>query len=178
MPRSALRTRNCACSSTPPLTSLPVCASWPPTPEQSTSSSADFLERLVKWYARRGIRVECIQTDNGFEFTNRFSSSKRDLPTLFEAAAASLGIRHKLIRPYTPRHNGKVERSHREDQKRFYSCHCFYSLDDFAKQLDVHNRRSNNFPMRPPPLAFSLRVRCPICLTNIQKCGAAPLFTE
>ena len=49
-------------------------------PEQSTSSSADFLERLVKWYARRGIRVECIQTDNGFEFTNRFSSSKRDLP--------------------------------------------------------------------------------------------------
>ena len=55
----------------------------------------------------------------------------------------------KLIRPYTPRHNGKVERSHREDQKRFYSCHSFYSLDDFAKQLAVHNRRSNNFPMRP-----------------------------
>ena len=47
----------------------------------------------------------------------------------------SWGIRHKLIRPYTPRHNGKVERSHREDQKRFYSRHSFYSLDDFAKQL-------------------------------------------
>jgi hypothetical protein len=56
---------------------------------------------------------------------------------------------HKLIRPYTPRHNGKVERSHREDQKRFYSYHSFYSLEDFAKQLAVHNRRSNNFPMRP-----------------------------
>ena len=118
-------------------------------PEQTTYSSADFLKRLVKWYARRGIRVECVQTDNGFEFTNRFSNSKRDLPTLFEATAAQLGIRHKLIRPYTPRHNGKVERSHREDQKRFYSCHCFYSLDDFAKQLAVHNRRSNDFPMRP-----------------------------
>ena len=50
---------------------------------------------------------------------------------------------------YTPRHNGKVERSHREDQKRFYSSHAFFSLDDFAKQLAVHNRRSNNFPMRP-----------------------------
>ena len=49
----------------------------------------------------------------------------------------------------TPRHNGKVERSHREDQKRFYSCHSFYSLDDFAKQLAVHNRRANNLPMRP-----------------------------
>ena len=118
-------------------------------PEQSTYSSADFLKKLFKWYARRGIRVECVQTDNGFEFTNRFSNSKRDIPTLFETTAAQLGIRHKLIRPYTPRHNGKEERSHREDQKRFYSCRSFYSLDDFAKQLAIHNRRSNNFPMRP-----------------------------
>lgn len=30
---------------------------------------------------------------------------------LLEKMAAHLGIRHKLIRPYTPRHNGKVERS-------------------------------------------------------------------
>ena len=118
-------------------------------PEQSTCSSADFLKKLFKWYAHRGIRVECVQTDNGFEFTNRFSNSKRNLPTLFESTAAQLGIRHKLIRPYTPRHNGKVERSHREDQKRFYSCRSFYSLDDFARQLAVHNRRSNNFPVRP-----------------------------
>ena len=118
-------------------------------PEQSTYSSADFLHKLVEWYARRGIRVECVQTDNGFEFTNRFSNSSRDKQTLFERTAAELGIRHKLIRPYTPRHNGKVERSHREDQKRFYSCHSFYSLDDFQKQLTVHLRRSNNFHMRP-----------------------------
>ena len=61
-------------------------------PEQSTSSSADFLKRLFKWYARRGIQVECVQTDNGFELTNRFSNSKRDLPTLYEATAAELGI--------------------------------------------------------------------------------------
>ncbi len=118
-------------------------------PEQSTYSSADFLRRAVKWFARHGIRVECVQTDNGFEFTNRFSNSKRDIPTLFEKTAAELGICHKLIRPYTPRHNGKVERSHREDQKRFYSCHTFFSLADFEKQLAAHNRRSNNLPMRP-----------------------------
>ena len=118
-------------------------------PEQSTYSSADFLKHLVRWYARRGIQVECVQTDNGFEFTNRFSNSKRDIPSLFEKTAAELGIRHKLIRPYPPRHNGKVERSHREDQKRFYSCHTFFSLRDFEKQLAIHNRRSNSLPMRP-----------------------------
>ena len=88
-------------------------------PKQSTYSSADFLKKAVPWFARRGVHVECIQTDNGFEFTNRFSPSKKNLLTLFEATAIQLHIRHKLIRPYTPRHNGKVERSHREDQKRF-----------------------------------------------------------
>lgn len=118
-------------------------------PEQSTYSSADFLRKLVKWYARRGIHVQCVQTDNGFEFTNRFSNSKRHLPTLFEQTAAELGIRHKLIKPYTPRHNGKVERSHREDQKRFYNTHSFFSLADFQNQLACHNRRSNDLPMRP-----------------------------
>ena len=104
-------------------------------PEQCTYSSADFLEKLVAWYKRRGITVECVQTDNGFEFTNRFSASKRNIPTLFEATAFRLGIKHKLIRPYTPRHNGKVERSHREDQKRFHSCHSFQQPSVSSSQL-------------------------------------------
>ena len=46
-------------------------------PEQSTYSSADFLQKAVRWFKRRGIHVECVQTDNGFEFTNRFSPSKK-----------------------------------------------------------------------------------------------------
>ena len=117
-----------------------------PFKEQSSHSTVQFLKMAVKHF---GYKPNIIQTDNGFEFTNRFSNSKRDLQTLFEKTAAELGIQHKLIRPYTPRHNGKVERSHREDQKRFYSCHDFYSLDDFAKQLAVHHSRSNNLPMRP-----------------------------
>lgn len=126
--------------------------------EQSTYSSADFIKKAVKWYKRRGINIECVQTDNGFEFTNRFSPSKKHLQTLFEQTLSNLGIKHKLIRPYTPRHNGKVERSHREDQKNFYNTHKFYSLDDFSKQLAVHNKYSNNRPMRPlawlSPLEF------------------------
>ncbi|MBE6853987.1 MAG: transposase [Ruminococcus sp.] len=38
---------------------------------------------------------------------------------------------HKLIRPRTPWHNGKVERSHRSNQERFYNFLKFYSYDDF-----------------------------------------------
>lgn len=117
-------------------------------PEQSTYSSKQFLLKVVSEFTRRGIEVECVQTDNGIEFTNRFSTNK-NRPTLFEETARQLGIRHKLIRPYTPRHNGKVERSHREDQKRFYKKHSFYSLDDFGGQLAAHQRNSNHLPMRP-----------------------------
>ena len=46
-------------------------------PEQSTYSSADFLEKMVAWFKRRGVRVECVQTDNGIEFTNRFRPTRR-----------------------------------------------------------------------------------------------------
>ena len=117
--------------------------------EQSTYSSADFVQRAVKWFKRRGITIECIQTDNGFEFTNRFSPSKKDKKTMFEKTLAHLGIKHKLIRPYTPRHNGKVERSHREDHNKFYSCHSFYSCADLNAQLAERLSRTNNRPMRP-----------------------------
>jgi len=117
--------------------------------EASTFSSAAFLKNAMAFFKKHGFAIQCIQTDNGFEFTNRFSNSKRDLKTLFERTADEAGIKRRLIRPYTPRHNGKVERSHREDQKRFYKNHSFYSFDDFAKQLSVHLKRSNNIPMRP-----------------------------
>jgi len=86
--------------------------------EANTYSSQVFAQRVLHWFGQRGIKVECIQTDNGFEFTKRLgrSKSEEDL-TLFEQFLRSEGVHHKTIRPYTPRHNGKVERSHREDQK-------------------------------------------------------------
>lgn len=114
--------------------------------EHSTYSSAVFLEHLIKAFP---FPIECVQTDNGQEFTKRLSSSKNPTLTLFEARLKQCGIKHKLIKPYTPRHNGKVERSHRKDNEYFYAVHTFYSFDDFKKQLAVHNRNYNHFPMRP-----------------------------
>lgn len=54
------------------------------------------LKHAVKWYKRCGINVECVQTDNGLEFTTRFIQGLKDKPTLFQTTAESLGIRHKL----------------------------------------------------------------------------------
>ena len=114
--------------------------------EHSTYSSAQFLEHLIKAFP---FSIECVQTDNGAEFTKRLLPAERRTPTLFEARLKQCGIEHKLIRPYTPRHNGKVERSHRKDNEYFYATHRFYSFEDFKKQLAVHSRKYNLFPMRP-----------------------------
>ena len=97
-----------------------------------------IIIRKPNKYVNPRKKLECVQTDNGTEFTNRFTSN-RDRPTLFEQLLKQRGIVHKLIRPYTPRHNGKVERSHRKDNEYFYATHRFYSLNDFKKQLKVHN---------------------------------------
>ena len=60
---------------------------------------------------------------------------------------AELGIKHHKIRPRTPEHNGKVERSHRNDNERFYSYLKFYSLEDLRKQGAAYLKRSNRIPM-------------------------------
>lgn len=113
--------------------------------EQSQYNSSVFISHLIK---RFKFRIECVQTDNGVEFTNRFTSDK-DKQSLFDKTLEAFGITHKLIKPFTPRHNGKVERSHRKDNEYFYATHKFYSLSDFNKQLAVHCGKYNNFPMRP-----------------------------
>ena len=113
--------------------------------EHSTYSSAQFLEHLIK---AAPFKILCVQTDNGTEFTKRLLPGDNGL-SLFETRLEQAGIRHKLIRPYTPRHNGKVERSHRKDNEYFYALHKFYSFEDFKNQLAVRCRNYNRFPIRP-----------------------------
>ena len=113
--------------------------------EHSTYASAEFLKIIKKKFK---YKIECIQTDNGSEFTNRLTTY-RDKKTLFEKALEEAGIRHKLIKPKTPRHNGKVERSHRKDQERFYYNKIFCSFEDFKNRLKYWEKEYNNFPMKP-----------------------------
>ena len=114
--------------------------------EHSTYASTKFLEIVVNKFK---YKIECIQTDNGFEFTNRLNAYRSHETTMFEEKLRELGIEHKLIRPRTPRHNGKVERSHRKDQERFYYKRVFVSFEDFKEKLRHWTREYNNFPMKP-----------------------------
>jgi transposase InsO family protein len=59
-----------------------------------------FLRRAVKFYARHGVTVERVLTDNGSSYCG----------TVHAIACRALGIRHLRTRPYRPQTNGKAER--------------------------------------------------------------------
>ena len=61
---------------------------------------------------------------------------------------AELGIEHRLIKPRTPWHNGKVERSHRMDQRYFYEWETFKTIEEANQKLKEHLNWTNNKPMR------------------------------
>lgn len=110
--------------------------------EQSTYSSRDFLEKLIR---NIPFPIREVQTDNGTEFTNRLIVTKSKHLTLFEKALEEMGIIYHRIQIATPRHNGKVERQHRIDEERFYQKMRLYNLEDGRRQLAVYQKKSNNY---------------------------------
>jgi transposase InsO family protein len=73
-------------------------------PDQRVASCAGFLERAIHFYRDHNITVERILTDNALAYRHG---------TDFHRVLDQYGIGHRLIRPYRPQTNGKVERYNR-----------------------------------------------------------------
>ena len=131
-----------------------------PYREQSSYSTIDFIKRAIVYF---GYQPETIQTDNGQEFTYII---KTDKVHPFDKFCDDLEIVHKLIRPRTPRHNGKVERSHRNDNDRFYKYLFFYSYHDLLLQMKRYLYRSNNIPMQTLNWLSPIQMRSKIVNNN------------
>jgi transposase InsO family protein len=69
-------------------------------PGLTAEDASGFLERALAWYARLGVQVERVMTDNGSAYV-----SKR-----FAATLKAAGVRHIRTRPFRPCTNGKAER--------------------------------------------------------------------
>jgi len=69
-------------------------------PDQRTSTVIGFLTRTVAFYARYGITVQQLLTDNGGAYRS----------TIHAIACRALGVRHLRTRAYRPQTNGKAER--------------------------------------------------------------------
>ena len=68
--------------------------------DEKATTAAGFLGRAIAFYARHGITVERVLTDNGSPY----------ISTIHAIACRDHGVRHLRTRPYRPQTNGKAER--------------------------------------------------------------------
>ena len=76
---------------------------------QDEAASIDFLRRL---HQAAPMKIKTVLTDNGSQFTDRFTSKTR-APSgqhAFDRRCVELGIEHRLCPPRHPQTNGMVER--------------------------------------------------------------------
>jgi transposase InsO family protein len=69
-------------------------------PDEKAATAVAFLRRALAFYARYGIRVEGVLSDNGAAYR----------ATMHAIACRALGVRHLRTKPYRPQTNGKAER--------------------------------------------------------------------
>ena len=69
-------------------------------PDEKAATAISFLRRAIAFFARYGIQVQSILTDNGSAYR----------AALHALACKTLGIRHLRTRPRRPQPNGKAER--------------------------------------------------------------------
>jgi transposase InsO family protein len=69
-------------------------------PDQRKQSAVAFLEAAVAYFAKLGVRLQRVMTDNGSCYRSK----------AFKAASQRLGLRQIFTKAYTPKTNGKAER--------------------------------------------------------------------
>jgi transposase InsO family protein len=87
-----------------------------------TMNVVDTLKESQKFF---GFKIDCVQTDNGIEFTFDYTAQltarhKEAKEHPLDTYCREANIRHKLIPPGEKELQGKVERSHRTDDEEFY----------------------------------------------------------
>jgi transposase InsO family protein len=73
-------------------------------PDERGTTCAAFLRDAAAFFARLGVRIERVMTDNARNYT---------ISRAFAAALDAVGARHLTTRPYRPQTNGKSERFNR-----------------------------------------------------------------
>lgn len=115
--------------------------------DYSNFNSIRFLEELL---TAAPFRIRAIKTDNGSNFTNRYTGYLKSTdpinprPHDFDLACQKYNVIHYLIDPGKPAQNGKVERSHREDQDKFYDRNRFKTLTELERKLKIWNDEYND----------------------------------
>ena len=115
--------------------------------EECIYHSMEFLKVVLRKFP---YTVRAIKTDSHSTFTNYYlGTNKRSDMTIkkihtLDMFCAKNNITHYLIDPGSPAQNGTVERSHREDQEKFYERNKFGSFNDLKRKIRIWNDQYNN----------------------------------
>jgi transposase InsO family protein len=115
-------------------------------PDEKTPTAIGFLRRARTFYARYGITIERLLTDNGPAYVS----------TRHALACRQLGVRHLRTRPYRPQTNGKAERFIRTLLAGWAYGHVYRSSAERTAALDGwlwhynHRRRHSALGRQPP----------------------------
>lgn len=115
--------------------------------EETTNHSVEFLQIVINKFP---YQIKAIKTDNHSTFTNYYvGSNKRSDLTVktvhaLDVCCALHNIIHYLIDKGKPTQNGTVERSHGEDQRKFYEQNVFRSVAELKDKIRIWNEYYNN----------------------------------
>jgi transposase InsO family protein len=114
---------------------------------EASEHSVEFLRDVMRRFPHT---ITGVKTDNHSTFTNYYvGTNKRSDKTTktlhaLDRFCAEHGIVHYLIDPGHPAQNGTVERSHREDQEKFYERNSFVSFADLERKMATWNAMYND----------------------------------
>jgi transposase InsO family protein len=114
--------------------------------DEKAITAVGFLRRATAFFARYGIAVERLITDNGSPYRS----------TVHAIACRALGIRHLRTRPYRPQTNGKAERFIRTLLGGWAYSALYRNSTERASALDGwldyynHRRRHSALGHKPP----------------------------
>jgi len=115
--------------------------------EQTTHHSIRMMEIVLKKFP---YPIQAIKTDNHSTFTNYYVGCTRrsdlTVKTLhaLDLWCAKHNIVHYLIDSGKPAQNGTVERSHREDEEKFYQRYTFNTSQQLKKKIRHWNEYYND----------------------------------
>lgn len=94
-------------------------------PDEKAVSAIAHLKAAVAWYARLGVTVARVMTDNGSCYKSR----------AFATACKNLKLKHIRTKPYTPKTNGKAERFIQTALREWAYARAYQTSDQRAEHL-------------------------------------------
>jgi len=140
-------------------------------PNERKESAVAFTARAIDWFARHGVTVERIMTDNGSAYrSHRF----RDL-------LCQRAVEHKRTRPYTPRTNGKAERFIQTSLREWAYAQPFHSSAERAAAMlpwitDYNATRPHSALGGKPPISRIVGFTAPAATTPPDTADPKPGF--